>query len=101
VSSDGRYETVYEPKFVEAQLVNYYAGDLGGYTANLDIDVMLFERQSKLADTIAGHSDWVKVYEDPVAVIYLPHRSASLARLEQTVLPYRPQQKSGSFFYFP
>lgn len=101
VSSDGRYETVYEPKFVESQLVDYYAGNLKGYTANLDIDVMLFERQSKLAAAITDHPDWVKVYEDPVAVVYLPHRSASLARLDHAALPYRPQQKSGEFFYFP
>jgi hypothetical protein len=101
VSSDGRYETVYEPKFVELQLVNYYAGDVEGYTANLDIDAMLFERQSELADAIAKHPDWVKVYEDTAAVIYVPHRSAALARLQRETLPYRPQQESGTFFYFP
>lgn len=101
VSSDGRYETVYAPKFVEAQLVSYYAGDLAGYTKNLDIDVMLFERQSKLALAITDHPDWVKVYVDAVAVIYLPRHSASLTRLDQAALPYRPQQKSADFFYFP
>lgn len=101
VSSDGRYETVYEPKFVESQLVHYYAGNVEGYTANLDIDAMLFERQSKLADAIAKRPDWVKVYEDTAAVIYVPYRSAALARLQRQTLPYRPQQESGAFFYFP
>jgi hypothetical protein len=70
VSMDGRYETVYDPPFIEALQTAEQTGDLTTFTTEQGADVLLVLTDSPLQAAAQAHPDWTLHYIDDTAAIF-------------------------------
>jgi len=72
VSVDGRYETVYDPSYVEKILKASAEGNAKEYLANVSPDVIWIESDRPLSLALENDLAWKLIYKDDVASIFLP-----------------------------
>ena len=70
VSLDGRYETVYEPAFIEAIQTAEMEGDLQTFLTDQGADVLLIRANSPLQVAAQAHPDWALRYIDNTASVF-------------------------------
>ena len=100
VSQDGRYETVYPVRYVDSLLEAYYTGDLEGFVRGQNVDVLLLESKQEL-DVLARQShDWIEMYRDPTAVVYVPRAKVPGSPVTNTMIAasQRPPSPTATFF---
>jgi hypothetical protein len=69
---DGRYETVYDPPFIEALQEAEQEGNLSIFLTEQGADVLLVPVNSPLFEAAWSHPDWTLHYTDDTASVFAP-----------------------------
>lgn len=72
VSMDGRYETVYDPPFIEALQEAEQQGNLSVFLTEQGADVLLVPVNSPLFEAARSHPSWTLYYTDDTASVFAP-----------------------------
>lgn len=72
VSFDGRLDTCYPRDLIEEHWRFYHDGEIPRQTFALgNADLVLIPPYLAANDTLAAHKDWSKIYQDPLASVYI------------------------------
>ena len=102
VSIDGRFRTIYP----ESVIRNHFfpRDDLKGWARLLGTypgDVILAERDPQLKAFLAERGDWVYVYSDPIAMIFIRKNAKNNAVLDKFYRPGLVYDGLDDSIYFP
>ncbi len=92
---DGRYRTVYQDSFIRDYFdVLYGRKDYKAYLENFpETDIMLLHRENALSFKLLKDSEWVQVYDTPIARVFLKdnvHNAVTIEAFAKRALE-RPQ----------
>ena len=76
VSIDGRYASAYGNTYSDNQIRGYLEGDLELLQREFSSQVFLVGRSGKLEQRLLGEETWKRVYQDPIASIFIPTNRA-------------------------
>jgi len=101
VAVDGRFTTAYPQQLLDESW-RFMSGDPGwnDLLTRYPTDVVVSARTQPPAELLRGDPEWVYVYSDPVAVVFLrdvPSQAASLARFRAGGFTYDPTPLDATF----
>lgn len=99
VSIDGRRETVYSEE-VRGMAFAFEFGREGWdqVLRTAPVDLALVHRSSKIEELLQSDSNWVRAYEDELAVLFANQRSPAAAALPGLEIPSLPSDGQGMCF---
>ena len=99
VSVDGRRETVYSSKIYTENL-NFMngIGDWEAILRNYDTELALVSKNFSVFNLMTLRSDWVLVYDDPAAGLFVRKGSPAIEGIRNTKIPDVPYDGAGLCF---
>jgi len=99
---DGRFEAVYPPAVIEDWF--RFADGRRGWERLLDAyptDVVVIERTAEVRAALQARTDFVQVYGDPIALVFVRRTAAGSERLERLARLVRPAGIAAQDELFP
>lgn len=98
VSIDGRNLTVYPGAYVESYVQAYNEGNFKKFHGEAPVNVVLIESRSNLAKFIRRQPEWMEVYRDLSASVFVPRSRANSRGLRPLL---RSDEKLREPVFFP